>query len=139
MNEHTRSRALDAWDYQAPFRPFHIAWSEGEITPAFDSAQAYAIVEQELHLSRVMEVWAHREVLVTFSSEHIQVGNGPAVREPAWVVMVVGIRPEHLHSEQGLLAQVRRGGGAVLQALVHARSGEVLLGTAVPVELRKGT
>lgn len=138
MQERPRNCALDAWDYRSVFRPFHIQWEEGEITPAFEAGQAYAIVHQELHLDGLMEVWAHREVLVTFSSDHIETAKGPAVREPAWVVIAAGVRPLASMAQQGLLASIAPGGGAVLQALVHARTGEILLGTAVPVELRQG-
>ncbi len=138
MTERPRNRALDSWDYQAPFRAFHIRWGEGEITPAFEAAQALAIVEQELRLGSMLEMWAHREVLVTFSSEHIQVGRGPAEREPAWVVIAAGRRRPASDGSHDLLSRIAPGGGAVLQALVHARTGEILLGTAVPVELRQG-
>lgn len=133
-----RSRALDAWDYRAPFARFHIRWGEGDVTPAFGLDQAFGIALQELHLEQAMELWAHREVLVTFSSEHIQVGSGPAEREPAWVVILAGIKREGPAPTGDLLAQIRPGGGVILQVLIHARTGELLLGTALPVALRRG-
>lgn len=137
MNEENRSRSLDAWDYRAPFGRYHIHWGEGDITPAFGADQAYAILVQDMRLDRSMEVWAHREVLVTFSSEYIQVGRGPAEREPAWVVIAAGLKAEGPTGETDFLSRVRPGGGAVVQAMIHARTGELLLGTAIPVELQR--
>lgn len=138
-DEARRSRALDAWDFRAPFARFHIHWGEGDIVPAFEQGQAFAIALQELFLDKVMEVWAHREVLVTFSSERIEVGGGPAEREPAWVVVVAGRRRDQPAAdvERNVLEAVTPGAGAVVQVLIHARTGEVVLGTVVPVTLRQ--
>lgn len=138
MSEQGRSRALDSWDYSRPFARFHIRWSEGDIAPAFDQTQAVAIAEQELNLRDRLEVWAQRAVLVTFSSEYIAVGGRPAEREPAWVVILAGIKREPPPGGQDPLAAIAPGAGAVLQALIHARTGELLLGTALPVTLRAG-
>jgi len=93
-HEPRRNEALDGWDYQRLFAPYHITWGEGDITPAFGANQAYAIALQELHLGQLLAIWGHREVLVTFSSEHIQIGQAPAEREPAWVVIVVGLKAD---------------------------------------------
>lgn len=133
-----RSQALDSWDYRVPFARFHIRWGEGDITPAFELDQAFGIAVQELHLDQGMEIWAHREVLATFSSEYIQVGSGPAEREPVWVVIIAGVKREGAAPARDFLAAIKPGGGTIVQALIHARSGEVLLGTAIPVEMRKG-
>lgn len=133
-----RSRALDSWDYRVPFARFHIRWSEGDRTPAFELDQAFGIAVQELHLDQAMEIWAHREVLVSFSSEYIQVGSGPAERQPVWVVIIAGVKKEGAALPQDFLAQIRPGGGTIVQALIHARTGELLLGTAIPVEMRRG-
>lgn len=132
--ESRRNQALDGWDYQRLFAPFHITWGEGDISPAFGSNQAYAISLQELHLGQLLAIWGHREVLVTFSSEHIQV-EGAAEREPAWVVIVAGLKAETPAQAGSLLAPIPAGAGVVVQALIHARSGQVLLGRAVPVNL----
>jgi len=121
-----RSQALDAWDYRVPFAPFHIHWEEPEGTPAFEQAQAFAIVTQELALQATMEVWAHREVLVTCASQHFA-GDRPV---PAWVVLAVG------RALGEGLPGITAGSAAVLQTLVHAHTGEILLGTAVPVRAR---
>lgn len=135
--EAPRSRALDAWDYRVPFARFHIRWGEGDISPAFEQAQAYAIALQDLKLNAALEVWGHREVLVTFTSEHIQVGHGLAEGEPAWVVMVAGLKRERQGAGQDPLGNVPAGGGCVVQVLIHARTGELLLGTAMPVALQR--
>lgn len=123
-----RSRALDAWDFRVPFARYHIAWGEGDGAPAFEQMQAYGIAVQELGLDRTLEVLAHREVLVTAASEHLPGDGGPV---PAWVVIVAGRKRE----EASYLAGIAEGGGVIVQALVHARSGEILLGTAVPVRM----
>ncbi|MDF2631386.1 MAG: hypothetical protein K0R39_5217 [Symbiobacteriaceae bacterium] len=123
-----RSRALDAWDYRAPFARYHIAWGENESLPAFEQMQAYGIALQELELERSLEVLAHREVLATVVSEHLTGDGGPL---PAWVVIVAGRK----RAEAAYLQGITEGGGVVVQALVHARSGEILLGTAVPVRM----
>ncbi|MFZ5622745.1 MAG: hypothetical protein ACOY5W_17140 [Pseudomonadota bacterium] len=138
MSEQFRSRALDSWDYARPFARFHIRWFEGDITPAFDQTQALGIAMQELGLSGRLEVWAQRAVLVTFSSQHVAVGGRPAEREPAWVVILAGVKTGAPGSGQDPLGAVAPGGGAVVQCLLHARSGELLLGTAIPVTLRAG-
>jgi hypothetical protein len=131
-----RSSALDLWDYRVPFARFHIDWGADDVTPAFDQGQAYAIVEQELAVQASLELLGHREVLVTFGSEYVQVGGAPAVHEPAWVVIAAGRkRPGATAS---FLNGIADGGGVIMQALVHARSGEILLGTAVPVRLSVG-
>jgi hypothetical protein len=137
MLEPQRSRALDTWDYRVPFGRFHIRWEEGDVTPAFEQDQALAVAVQELFLNQVMAVWAHREVLVTFSSEYIQVGSGPAEGEPAWVVMVAGQKHLVHTAPQDYLGQVAPGSTAIVQALIHARTGEVLLGTGIPVDLQR--
>jgi hypothetical protein len=136
-DEAPRSQALDAWDYQAPFSQFHIRWDEGDITPAFEQAQAYAIAHQDLHLGDALEIWAHREVLATFTSDHIQVGHGPADREPAWVIMVAGQKRPPAPGARDPFPHIPASGGAVVQLLIHARTGELLLGTAVPVALQR--
>lgn len=133
-----RNRALDQWNYRGLFAPFHISWGEAAQTPAFEAMQAYGIALQELGLDRSLEVWAHRAVLHSFSSEHIQVGGRAAANEPGWVVMVAGVRRQEGAGNGGVLASIAPGGGAVVQALIHARSGELLLGRAVPVALRRG-
>lgn len=132
-----RSTLLDAWDYRMPFARWGIAWQEGEITPAFAADQAFAILVQETNLSLVMELFARREVLVTFSSENVMVGKRPAEREPAWVIIAAGVRRAEFVGQPGLLSNIAPGGGAVVQALIHARTGEILLGTAIPVNLRR--
>lgn len=132
-----RNQALDQWNYRGLFAPFHISWGEAEQTPAFEAMQAYGIALQELGLDRGLEVWAHREVLHSFSSEHIQVGGRAAAGEPGWVVMVAGLRREE-GGGSGVLGAISPGSGAVVQALIHGRSGELLLGRAVPVALRRG-
>ncbi len=132
-----RSRALDHWDYRVPFARFHIHWGAGEITPAFEQTQAFGIAVQDLYLDRAMEIWAHREVLATISSEYIQVGGAPAEREPVWVVIVAGQKREAPDVPTDYLSQIPPGGGTIVQALIHARTGEVLLGTALPVKLRR--
>lgn len=137
MLEERRNRALDQWNYRGLFAPFHISWGETTVTPAFEAMQAFGIALQELGLDRSMEVWAHREVLHGFSSEHIQVGGRAAANEPGWVVMVAGVRREE-GGGNSVLGAIPPGGGAVVQALIHARSGELLLGRAVPVALRRG-
>lgn len=133
-----RSHVLDAWDYQAPFAPFHVRWLEGDLTPTIGQEQAYALALQELELDREMKIMAHRESFVTFSSEHVMVGRGPAEREPAWVVMIAGHKLEDESTAAGTLARIRPGGGAVVQLLIHARTGEILLGVSIPVRLRVG-
>lgn len=137
MDEEKRSQALDAWDFRAPFARFHIAWGDGDVTPAFEEQQAYGIVLQEAHLSQRMEILAHREVLVTFSSEHVAVGGRAAQHEPAWVVIVAGKKRET--GDDGPLSAVPAGAGVVVQALIHGRSGELLLGSTVPVWLAGGS
>jgi hypothetical protein len=138
LSEQGRSRALDAWDYSRPFGRFHIRWSEGDIAPAFEQDQAVAIATQELGLTRRMAIWAQRAVLVTFSSEYVEVNGRPAEREPAWVVILAGVKQEGEWAGPDPLGAIAPGGGAVVQVLIHARSGEVLLGTAIPVTLRMG-
>lgn len=139
MSEQGRSKALDSWDYNRPFARFHIRWSEGHLAPAFEQSQAVAIAEQEMGLAHRLEVWAQRAVLVTFSSPYIEVHGRPAEGEPAWVVILAGIKKEAPAVGQDPLAGIPAGGGAVLQALIHARTGELLLGTAIPVALRAGS
>lgn len=136
MLEERRSRALDQWDYRGLFAPFHIFWGETEQAPAFEAMQAFGIALQELGLDRRLEVLAHREVLHSFASEQIQVGGGAAAGEPGWVVVVAGIRRDC--EEGGVLGTIPAGSGVVVQALIHARSGELLLGRALPVALRRG-
>jgi hypothetical protein len=70
-------------------------------------------------------------VLVTFSSEEILVGGRPAERESAWVVIAAGVKAG---STAGVLGSVPEGSGAVIQVLIHGRTGEILLGRAVPVK-----
>lgn len=108
-------------------------WGQDEITPAFEQGQAYAIVEQDLAVQANLELMAHREVLVTFSSEYVQVGGAPAEHEPAWVVIVAGRKRPG--ATANFLSAIPEGSGVIMQALVHGRSGEILLGTAVPVRL----
>lgn len=129
-----RSHALDRWDYRGVFAPFHIQWGEAVGQPAFEAAQAYGIAVQELHLDNLLTVWGHREVLVSFSSDHIQVGAHAATGEMAWVVIVAGLRTQGAR-DGGIFERLRPGAGAIVQALIDARTGEVLLGTAVPVSL----
>lgn len=125
----SRSRALDAWDYRAPFGRWHIAWGDGDgATPAFEQIQAYGIAVQDLGLDRTLEVLAHREVLVTAASEHLPGGGSPV---PAWVVIVAGRKL----ADASYLGGIAEGGGVIVQALIDARSGEILLGTAVPVRM----
>lgn len=138
MSEQGRNRALDSWDYARPFARFHIRWSEADLTPAFEQDQALAIASQEMSLSGQMEVWAQRAVLLTFSSEYVEVNGRPAFQEPAWVVILAGVKQPTAAASQGVLAGVAPGGGAVVQCLIHARTGELLLGTAVPVTMRVG-
>ncbi|MFZ5827871.1 MAG: hypothetical protein ACOY94_26500 [Bacillota bacterium] len=138
MSETGRSRALDTWDYARPFARFHVHWHEGDITPAFEQDAALGIALQELGLAERLELWAQRAVLVTFSSEYIAVNGRPAEREPAWVVIVAGVKRDLPAREQDVLATITPGGGAVVQCLIHARTGEVLLGTAIPVTMRAG-
>lgn len=135
--ERPRSRALDNWDYRVPFARFHMQWSDGDIAPAFEQEQALAIAVQDLHLKEIMDVWGHRAVLVTFSSGYIQVGHGPAEREPAWVVMVAGQKRAAANVPRDYLKGISTGGSAIVQVLIHARTGEVLLGTALPVDLQR--
>lgn len=137
QTESRRSRALDHWDYRRQFGPFRISWGEGDIAPAFDAAQAYAIAAQELSLNEILQIWAHREVLVTFSSEDVVVGSGPAECEPAWVVLAAGLREATDSVSRNIAQAVEPGEGAVVQLLIHARTGEVLLGVAAPVALRQ--
>lgn len=132
-----RSQALDSWDYRAPFAQFHIRWDEGDITPAFEQAQAYAIALQELHLADALDIWAHREVLATFSSDHIQVGHGPAERDPVWLVIVAGQKRPLSPGARDPFPQVPPQGGMIVQLMLHARTAELLLGTAVPVALQR--
>lgn len=138
MSEQARSRALDSWDYNRPFARFHIRWSEADIAPAFEQDQAVAIAEQEMGLAGRLDLWAQRAVLVSFSSEYIEVCGRPADGEPAWVVILAGIKLAGEVQGRDPLAAIAVGGGVVLQALVHARTGELLLGTAIPVTLRAG-
>jgi hypothetical protein len=133
LNEPKRSHALDAWDFQAPFARFHVQWGEADVVPAFEGLQAYGIAQQELNLGTAMEVLAHREVLVTFSSEHVMVAAAPAAHEPGWVVVVAGRKTGP--AGEGPLGAAAPGDGLVVQVLLHGRSGEVLLGMAVPVKL----
>jgi hypothetical protein len=112
-------------------------WGEGDVVPAFEAVQAYGIAAQELVLKQRLEIWAHREVLVTFSSDHIQVGNAMPEHEPAWVVMVAGLKRQPPAGAPDPLASVAVGAGAILQVLVHGRTGEIVLGTAVPVALQR--
>lgn len=135
QDEARRSRALDSWDYRVPFARFHMQWGPDEVKPAFEQGQALAIAQQELHLAELMEVWGHREVLVTFSSDYIQVGHGPANGEPAWVVVVAGRKRETPTAPRDVARHVPAGAGLIVQVLIHGRTGEVLLGTAVPVQL----
>jgi hypothetical protein len=125
-----RSRALDAWDFRVPFARYHVAWDDGDdVTPAFEQMQAYGIAVQELGLDRTLEVLAHREVLVRASSEHFAPTDGGKVA--AWVVIVAGRK----RAEAPYLSGIAEGGGVIVQALIDARSGEILLGTAVPVRM----
>jgi hypothetical protein len=135
-NEARRSQALDLWDYRVPFARFHIHWGEGTVMPAFEQAQAFAIVEQELHIAANLELLGHREVLVTFSSDHVEVAGKPARGEPVWVVIVAGRRRPA--ATASFLQNLPEGAGVIMQALVHARTGEIVLGTAVPVRLNVG-
>ncbi len=137
MSSQGRSRALDSWNYAQPFARFHIRWSEADLTPAFEQGQAVAIAEQELGLTSALEIWAQRAVLVTFSSEYVTVDGRPAEQVPAWVVIIAGVKREEAPAG-GPLAAIGVGGGAVLQCLIHAYTGELLLGTAIPVTLRTG-
>lgn len=136
MSQSGRSRLLDAWDYNRPFARFHIRWSDGDLTPAFAQDQAVAIAEQELDLAPQLDLWAQRAVLVTFSSEYVAVGGAPAAGEPAWVVILAGAKRADAPAGAGILSAIAPGGGVVIQCLIHARSGELLLGTALPVHLR---
>lgn len=137
--EPRRNQALDAWNWRAPFASFHIRWEEGAAArPAFEQAQAYGIVVQELGLEQQLQAFGHREVLVSFSSDHLQVSGRPAQDEPGWVVLVAGVRRPDAPAD-GVLGKLQPGAGAVVQALLHGRTGELLLGTAVPVALRAGT
>jgi hypothetical protein len=130
-----RSRLLDNWDYRVLFAPYHIRWMEGDLRPAFEQDGAVGILEQELQLAGQLEVWAQRAVLVSFGCEKIEVGGRPAAHEPAWVVILAGVKTGE---GSPALAGIPVGSGAVLQALVHARTGEILLGRAVPVRLQRG-
>lgn len=126
-----RSRALDAWDYRVPFARYHLNWTDGDnLTPAFEQMQAYGIAVQELGLDRTLDVLAHREVLVTASSEHLRGIGGPV---PAWVVIVAGRK--RADADASYLVGIAEGGGVIVQVLIHAQSGEILLGTAVPVRM----
>lgn len=136
MSQSGRSRLLDAWDYNRPFARFHIRWFDGDLTPAFAQDQAVGIADQELDLGPQFERWAQRAVLVTFGSEYIEVQGAPAVREPAWVVILAGAKRPDAPAGEGILKGIAPGGGVVIQCLIHARSGELLLGTALPVNLR---
>lgn|GEM_PF-3653507 len=137
MAEQARSRALDSWNYAAPFARYHIHWHEGDAPPAFEQGQAVAIAQQDLALTGALDLLAQRAVLVTFSSEHLSVSGRPAERVPAWVVILAGIKCAGAPAD-GPLASIAPGGGVVIQCLIHAHTGELLLGTAIPVTLRVG-
>lgn len=128
-----RSQLLDSWDWGRFFAGYHTHWHEAEAKPAFEQDAAVGIALEELGLLTGFELYAQRAVLVSFSSSDILVGGKPAQREPAWVVILAGVKagtPARLFEGQP------DGAGAVVQCLIHGRSGEILLGRSVPVRFK---
>lgn len=125
-----RSRALDSWNWAMFFAGYHATWMEGDVKPAFEQDAAIGIALEELGLLDGFELFAQRAILVSFSSEEILVGGRPAAHDPAWVVILAGVKGE---TTSGVLAAIPEGSGVVVQALIHGHSGEILLGRAVPV------
>lgn len=125
-----RSRLLDSWNWAGAFAGYHAQWHEEAAKPAFEQDAAVGIALEELGLLSGFELYAQRAILVSFSSNEILVGGNPAVREPAWVVILAGVKAG---TTSQLFAGKPDGAGAVIQCLIHGRSGEILLGRTVPV------
>jgi hypothetical protein len=125
-----RSRLLDAWNWARFFAGYHVEWLEEGAKPAFEQDAAVGIALEELGLLTGFELYAQRAILLSFSSTDILVGGKPAEAEPAWVVILAGVKAG---TPAATLAAVPDGGGVVVQCLIHGRTGEILLGRAVPV------
>lgn len=129
--------SLQDWDWKAQFRSFHIRWHSPQPYMALDGEAAYQAVVSALHLDTMMQVWGYKVESVCFSSNHLRVGAGEARHVPAIAVVVAGLKHPNGVAPPGRdhLQNIAPGGGAIVQALVHGDTGEILVGLALPVEL----
>lgn len=133
-----RSSALDSWDWQTHFKELHPRWHLTLPVTDIDEQAAFRLAVEKLHLDTQLELLAHREVLANFSSDHLLVGDKPAKHVPVWAVIIAGIKHPNGAAPPGTeLTNIASGGGVIVQALIHAETGEDLVAVAIPVELRR--
>lgn len=128
---------LESWDWKDHFASLHVRWHSPQPNMAVDGEAAYQLCVKQLHLDTTMQVWGYRVEPTCFSSNHLQVGGAPAKHVPAIAVIVAGLRHPNATAppRQDHLRNVPPGGGAIIQALVHGDTGEILIGVGIPVEL----
>jgi hypothetical protein len=129
---------LESWDWKAQFASLHMRWHSPQPFMALDGEAAYQICVEKLHLDTQLQLWGWRVEPTCFSSDHLQVNGRPARYVPAIAVIVAGVKDQKAVAPPGQehLKQIPPGGGAIIQALVHGETGEIMIGIGIPVDLQ---